>query len=60
MALNGRRAQAARNDVADAHRTRRPRERCLALMLDALDAYPADPLPGPPAVREEITRHWAR
>jgi AcrR family transcriptional regulator len=45
--------------LADERRTRRLRERCLALMLDALRRREADPLPGPPPVREEITR-WER
>ncbi|GAB2859212.1 TetR/AcrR family transcriptional regulator [Actinoallomurus bryophytorum] len=42
----------------DEHRTRRLRERCLALTLDALRPNRSGPLPGPPPAREEITRHW--
>jgi AcrR family transcriptional regulator len=52
--------QVAAIRIADQDRTRRLRERCLALMLDALRSDPAGPLPGPPPVREEITRHWDR
>ena len=50
--------QVAAVRLADEQRTRRLRERSLALMLDALRLSPADPLPGPPPAREEITRHW--
>jgi len=52
--------QVAAIRIADEKRTRRLRERCLALMLDALRSDPAGPLPGPPPVREEITRRWER
>ncbi|MDN3358004.1 TetR family transcriptional regulator [Actinomadura sp. DC4] len=51
--------QVAAVRLADEQRTRLLRERSLALMLDALRMSPADPLPGPPPAREEITRHWA-
>jgi AcrR family transcriptional regulator len=44
--------------LADEQRTRRLRERSLALILDALRLNPAAPLPGPPPAREEITRRW--
>jgi AcrR family transcriptional regulator len=44
--------------LVDEQRTRRLRERSLTLMLDALRQSPADPLPGPPPAREEITRRW--
>jgi AcrR family transcriptional regulator len=50
--------QVAAVRLADERRTRRLRERSLALMLDALRLNPAEPLPGPPPAREEITRHW--
>jgi AcrR family transcriptional regulator len=46
--------------LADEQRTRRLRERCLALLLDALRLDPGGPLPGPPPAREEITRRWTR
>ncbi|HZE30036.1 MAG TPA: helix-turn-helix domain-containing protein, partial [Actinoallomurus sp.] len=39
--------------LVDERRTRRLRERSLALMLDALRQSPAGPLPGPPPAREE-------
>jgi AcrR family transcriptional regulator len=50
--------QVAAVRLPDEQRTRRLRERSLALMLDALRVNPTDPLPGPPPAREEITRHW--
>lgn len=50
--------QVAAVRLADERRTRRLRERCLALMLDALRHSTADPLPGPPPAREEITHRW--
>lgn len=48
--------QVAALRLPDERRTRRLRERCLALMLDALRATPDAPLPGPPPTREEIAR----
>jgi AcrR family transcriptional regulator len=50
--------QVAAVRLPDEQRTRRLRERSLALMLDALRLNPTYPLPGPPPAREEITRHW--
>jgi AcrR family transcriptional regulator len=50
--------QVAAVRLADEHRTRRLRERCLALMLDGLHLNPADPLPGPPPERTDLTRRW--
>lgn len=50
--------QVAAVRFADEHRTRRLRERCLALTLDALRPTLSGPLPGPPPVREEITHRW--
>ena len=44
--------------LVDEYRTRRLRERSLALMLDALRRTPADPLPGPPPTPEEVTQRW--
>jgi AcrR family transcriptional regulator len=52
--------QVAAIRIADEHRTLRLRERCLALLLDALRSAPSGPLPGPPPARAEITRLWAR
>lgn len=46
--------------LPDESRTRRLRERCLALMLDALRVSPAEPLPGPPPAPEEIACLWTR
>jgi AcrR family transcriptional regulator len=45
--------------LPDEARSRCLRERCLALMLDALRQSPAEPLPGPPPAREEIAGLWA-
>jgi AcrR family transcriptional regulator len=44
--------------VADEGRTRQLRHRYLALLLDALHAPAATPLPGPPPSWEEISRRW--
>jgi len=50
--------QVAALRLADEERTRRLRERSLALLLDALRLAPDGPLPGPPPAGEEITRRW--
>jgi AcrR family transcriptional regulator len=44
--------------VPDAHRTRQLRHRYLTLLLDALNAPSAAPLPGPAPSWEEIRRRW--
>ncbi|MBA3414758.1 MAG: TetR family transcriptional regulator [Chloroflexia bacterium] len=44
--------------LGDDARTRQLRERYLALLLAALHAPAADPLPGPPPTWEEIARRW--
>lgn len=44
--------------VGDQHRTQQLRHRYLALLLDAVRARPAAPLPGPPPTWREISVRW--
>jgi AcrR family transcriptional regulator len=44
--------------VGDQRRTQQLRHRYLALLLDALRARPAGPLPGPPPTWREISVRW--
>jgi AcrR family transcriptional regulator len=46
--------------VGDEQRTQQVRHRSLALLLDALHAPPAEPLPGPPPSWDEIGRRYER
>jgi AcrR family transcriptional regulator len=51
--------------VAEPERTRRLRQRYLALLLDGMAADPAtdtraDPLPGPPPQPDELNQRWRR
>ena len=46
--------------LGSAERTREFRHRYLALLLDALRAQPAEPLPGPPPAWEELAARWER
>jgi AcrR family transcriptional regulator len=50
--------QLAAVHIADEQRTRELRQRYLALILDALHAPSAKPLPGPPPRWEEVTERW--
>jgi AcrR family transcriptional regulator len=50
--------QLAAIKIADPERTRRLRQRYLALLLDALRDTSAAPLPGPPPSWDEIRRRW--
>jgi AcrR family transcriptional regulator len=44
--------------LADRQRTKQLRRRYLAVILDGLRADRTDPLPGPPASRQEINQRW--
>ena len=46
--------------VGDEQRTQQLRHRALALLLDALHATPAEPLPGPPPSWDELGRRYER
>jgi AcrR family transcriptional regulator len=50
--------QLAAVQVGDQERTADLRQRYLALILDALRAQPADPLPGTPPSPAELARRW--